>query len=274
MKRFIQNTIKDLYYFLLKVSWFHFLSFLVVNYLALNVFFAGVYLVIGGIKGLESGSFINSFFFSIQTMSTIGYGAMHPVSTLANVVVTIEVMVGLIVMSLFTGLMFAKFSRPQSKVIFSRNAIIRSRNSLPYLIFRLANERENTLAHANIRVSLLKYETTVEGDTIRKFYDLKLERSSTPLFSLSWTVMHAIDESSPLFGMTSESIEKHNIWIAVSFTGHDDVLSRAIHRHHIYKAPDILFGHVFTDALVEDSKGQLYVDYGKFHNVDPIEPKT
>lgn len=204
-------------------------------------------------------------------MSTIGYDAMHPISTLANVVVTIEVIVGIIVMSLFTGLMFAKFSRPQSKVIFSKNALIRSRNSIPYLIFRLANERENTISHANIRVSLLKYESTDEGDKIRKFYDLKLERSSTPLFLLSWTVMHAIDDSSPLYEMTKEAMEHHNIWIAVSFTGHDEILSHSIHRHHIYKASEILFGHVFRDELLEDSKGQLYVDYGKFHKVEKLD---
>lgn len=271
MKRFIQNTIKDLYYFLLKVGWFHFLSFLVVNYLVLNVCFALTYLYIGGIKGLEDPSFIKAFFFSIQTMSTIGYGAMHPISTLANVVVTIEVIIGLIVMSLFTGLMFAKFSRPQSKVIFSKFALIRSRNSIPYLIFRLANERENTISQATVRVSLLKYETTTEGDKIRKFYDLKLERSSTPLFSLSWTVMHAIDDNSPLKDMTQEEMDRHNIWIAVSFTGHDEILSHTVHRHHIYKASDILFGHVFTDALLEDSKGQLYVDYNLFHKVNVLK---
>jgi inward rectifier potassium channel len=190
---------------------------------------------------------------------------------LANVIVTIEVIVGLIVMSLFTGLMFAKFSRPQSKVIFSKYALIRSRNSVPFLIFRLANERENTISHANVRVSLLKFESTEEGDKIRKFYDLKLERSSTPLFSLSWTVMHAIDEHSPLYEMTQDEMERTNIWIAVSFTGHDEILSQSIHRHHVYKASDILFDHVFVDTLKEDSKGQLYVDYALFHKVNELK---
>lgn len=265
--RFLQNTTKDLYYFLLKVSWMHFVLFLICNYVALNLCFALIFLKIGGIASLHPAGFWHYFFFSIQTMSTVGYGAMHPVTMLANLVVTIEIIIGLFVTALFTGLMFAKFSRPQSKVIFSKNILVSMRNHKKYLVFRLANERDNTLSQVHIRVSVLRSEETQEGDNIRKSHDLTLERSSTPLFSLTWTVLHPIDENSPLHGLQDTDFEKENIWIAVSFTGHDPILSQTIHRHHIYKPEDLRLGYSFK----ESDKGTLSVEFEHFDAIQKQE---
>ena len=160
----------------------------------------------GGIAGQRPGSFIDLFFFSVQTLSTVGYGQMAPKTLAANVVVTIEAFVGLFNLAIATGLLFARISRPTARVMFSERAVITTFEGVPTLIFRAANQRRNRIVEAEVTISLARDMTTREGGSIRRFQELPALRSKSPIFYLSWQIMHRIDASSPLAGETADSL--------------------------------------------------------------------
>src|SRR5258708_15381566 len=196
----------DLYHYLMTSRWSAIFAWILALYLGANCVFAVVYVLDGGIEHARPGNFEAAYFFSVQTMATIGYGRMVPRSTLANAAVTIEALFGLVTLALATGLMFAKFSQPRARVIFSRHAVVSVRDGVPSLMVRLANERATGLVEAQIRLVLVRDETTREGEPVRRFHTLALARSASAVFALSWTVIHPIDESSPLRGETRESL--------------------------------------------------------------------
>lgn len=263
---------KDPYHLILTINWPGFFGLAVVSYIATNTLFALLYLAGGdSIKNARPGSFLDAFFFSVQTMATIGYGAMYPQTDYANILVSIEALVGLMGVAMVTGLMFARFSRPTARVLFSNVAVITPHNGVPTLIFRTANERSNQIVEAQIGVSLLRNEVTTEGESMRRFYDLKLVRNQTRNFSLSWTVMHQIDESSPLFGETAESLTEAEMDIVVTLTGLDETVSQVIHARHYYLAEEVLWNMRFVDIFHTKSDGRRVIDYNRFHDVIPLE---
>ncbi len=191
----LHPAISDLYHWLLSLSWQKFLLLITVFYLVINLIFAVAYLTAGeGIANAKPGSFKDAFFFSIQTLSTVGYGSLYPETLYAQILVTIEVWIGLLLVAILTGLMFARFSRPTARVLFSKVAVICPFDGVPTLMFRAANRRQNQILEAQIQVSLVRNEISSEGHFMRRFYDLDLLRSQTPIFGLSWQVMHPIDE--------------------------------------------------------------------------------
>lgn len=262
----------DLYHWLLVLNWWSFLGLMVGLYLVGNVFFAIAYLLDPtGINNAEPGSFWDAFFFSVQTMSTVGYGAMSPQSFYANVLVTVETLAGLLALAVITGLMFARFSQPTARVLFSHVAVICPLNGVPTLMFRVANQRGNQILEAQAQVSLVQREKTQEGATIRRFYDLPLLRTKTPIFALTWTVMHPIDPSSPLFGVTPETIGQiESGAIVVILTGLDETVSQIVHARHTYRISEVRVGHRFVDILLEDHLGRLAIDYPHFHDTLPV----
>lgn len=261
----------DLYHWLLSLSWTKFLILLNCFYLTINLLFAFAYLTTGnGIANAKPGSFKDVFFFSIQTLSTVGYGAMYPQTLYAQILVTIEVMVGLLLLAILTGLMFARFSRPTARVIFSRVAVICPYNGIPTLMFRAANQRENGILEAQVRVSLLRNEVSREGQQLRRFYDLNLLRSQTPVFGLSWLVMHPIDERSPLYGETVDSLIKVETEIWITLTGLDETFSQTIHSRYSYIVPEILWNMRFVDIFYKTIDGQRYVDLNRLHDVEKL----
>ncbi|NER52105.1 MAG: ATP-sensitive inward rectifier potassium channel 10, partial [Symploca sp. SIO1A3] len=222
------------------------------------------------LENASPGSFADAFFFSVQTMASIGYGVMHPRTDYANFIVTIEALVGLMALAMSTGLMFARFSLPTAKVIFSNVAVITPYNGVPTLIFRTANKRRNRILEAQVGVSLLRDEITKEGDFMRRFYDLKLVRNQTPIFALTWTVMHTIDESSPLYGATPESLVDNNSEIVMILTGLDETVSQTIHARHSYIESEIFWNHRFVDIFSRTRNGRPLIDYTRFHDVEVI----
>lgn len=263
---------QDPYHLILTINWPGFFGLTVASYVATNTLFALLYLAGGdSIKNARPGSFFDAFFFSVQTMATIGYGAMYPQTDYANILVSIEALVGLMGVAMVTGLMFARFSRPTARVIFSNVAVITPHNGVPTLIFRTANERSNQIVEAQIGVTLLRNEVTSEGESMRRFYDLKLVRNQTRNFSLSWTVMHQIDESSPLFGETAESLTEAEMDIVVTLTGLDETVSQTIHARHYYLAEEVLWNMRFVDIFHTKSDGRRVIDYSRFHDVTPLE---
>lgn len=262
---------RDPYHLFLTIPWLGFLLLICIFYVAINAFFAFAYWLGGDcIANAQPGSFSDAFFFSVQTLASIGYGAMYPKTTYANIIVTIEAMIGVVGIAMMTGLAFARFSRPTARVIFSRVAVITSHAGVPTLTFRTANQRRNMILEAQMRMYLMRDEITVEGYSIRRIYDLKLLRNQTPNFSLSWLVMHIIDESSPLYGMTAESLTHTNSLLMVSVSGIDETVGQVVHARYSYGANEILWNHRFVDIMHHTSDGNRYVDYNHFHDVLPM----
>lgn len=259
----------DFYHWLLTIPWWQLGLLITGVYLATNTLFACAYLAdTHGIANARPGVFIDAFSFSVQTMATIGYGAMYPSSIYTHILVTIEVFLGLIGVAMITGLIFARFSLPTARVLFSRVAIISPFNGVSTLMFRVANERNNFILESQVRVSmLLSQQETKEGHNIRRLYDLKLVRSETPVFNFSWMVMHQIDETSPLYGMTRQSLADLEPLIIVTLTGMDDTVAQIIHTRKIYAISHILWNVRFVNVMTVDEHGQRFVDYSHFHDV-------
>ena len=261
----------DLYHLLLTLSWPRLIGLLGLTYLALNAFFAIAFLLGGdGIVNAHPGSFGDAFFFSVQTMASIGYGAMYPKTLYANLIVTIESMLGLFWLTMATGLMFARFSRPTARVIFSQSAVIASRNGVPTLMFRAANQRSNQILEAQMQLSIVKDVTTEEGEFMRRFFDMKLERSRTAIFALTWTALHPIDSESPIYGMTPDELAAAAAELIVTLTGTDATFSQTIHARHSYITSELFWNMRLSDILTVTDDGRRAVDYQKFHEIEPL----
>ncbi|WP_017298802.1 ion channel [Nodosilinea nodulosa] len=267
----VRSPWRDLYHHLLKLSWPAFIAMLALSYLAINTAFALAYLAhAGDIAHAHPGSFVDALFFSVQTMASIGYGAMYPQTNYANWLVVLEALVGLIWLAMATGLCFARFSLPTARILFSNYAVIAPHNGTPTLMFRTANQRRNRILEARLWVTLVRDETTAEGEFFRRFYDLPLVRAQTPLFALSWTAMHAITPESPLYGETSASLGEVNGEIIIILTGMDETRSQTIHARHSFLASEILWDHRFADILGQTPDGRRSIDYGNFHQVEQL----
>lgn len=261
----------DLYHLLLTLPWPLLLTLIAATYLVANVVFAFAYLAGGDcIENAQPGNFLDAFFFSVQTMASIGYGAMYPKTTYAHAVVTIEALVGLLGIAIGTGIMFARFSRPTARVLFSDVAVVGPYEGIPTLMFRAANQRNNQIVEAQVRMTLVRNEVTAEGQFMRRFYDLKLIRGQTPIFALTWMIMHQIDETSPLYGMTAESLAEVEGEIVVTMTGLDGTVSQTVHARHSYIAREIMWNTRFVDILSLTADGQRSIDYTHFHQVIPL----
>jgi inward rectifier potassium channel len=267
------RSFDDIYHYMMEASWPRLILIIAIMYLGTNAVFATLYLVSGdSITGAEKGSFSDAFFFSVQTLSTVGYGVMAPKGFVGSTLVTFEAFVGLLGMAMASGLMFSKFARPTARVLFSSKVMVSTRNGKPCLVLRMANGRGNEIVEATLRISVLKPEVTAEGERMRRFHDLALTRSQTPLFTLTWMVIHVIDEASPLHGETEASLREMNVRIIVTLTGIDSTFAQTVHARTSYFAEDIVWGGRFVDVTTQLPDGRLQVDYTKFNDV-VIDPK-
>ncbi len=263
---------RDPYHLLLTIPWTGFIALVVLGYGAVNALFAGAYLLQpNSIANARPGSFLDAFFFSVQTIASIGYGGMSPNTLYANALVTVEAIASIIGIAVLTGLTFARFANPTARVIFSKVAVITVYNGVPTLMFRTANQRRNLILEAQLQVYFMRDEVSAEGYRIRRFYDLALLRSKTPSFTLSWTAMHPINPESPLYGETPESLRAKRSSIIVSLSGIDDTVSQVLHTRYTYGADDILWHHQLVDIFHETPDGHRYLDYTHFHDVVPLE---
>jgi len=265
----------DFYHHLLTVSPWTLFLILVVAYVAFNLVFAALYaLQPGGVANAAPGSFMDAFFFSVQTMATIGYGDMHPATVYANLLVTAEVLLGMTGLALATGLVFARFSRPTARVMFSSVAVVTDHDGVPSLMFRAANQRRNQILEAQVSVMLLRDEINAEGVEMRRFHDMAVARPRTPMFALTWTVIHPIDPSSPLCGESRESLLRTHAQIIVSISGLDETFSQTIHARHTYEAADIRWNHRLADILTLAEDGHRQIDYRRFHDTVEADQST
>jgi inward rectifier potassium channel len=262
----------DLYHEMNTISWGRFLLIAVAIYLGANVLFACLYLLQpGAIGAAKPGDFGDAFFFSVQTMATIGYGKLTPDTVYANLLVTVQTVFAMLLLALTTGMMFARFSRPTARVLFTRHAVIGTYNGAPVLAFRMANERKNQILQAEVSVSLMRTEPLLEGGTMRRFYEMKLLRSRTPIFALTFQVMHPLDADSPLFGMTPEALAAEEVEVVVLVTGLDATVAQIIHARYSYSYEDLLWDHRFVDIFGYTEAGDAAIDMRKFHDVEPLK---
>lgn len=262
----------DFYHRLLTMSWLALFLLLAAGYIVFNLVFAGLYLLQdGSIANARPHSFADAFFFSVQTMPTVGYGAMRPATTYANLVMTGEVLLGMTGLAVATGLVFARFSRPTARVMFSKVAVVAPYDGVPSLMFRAANQRHNQILEAQVSVMLLRDETSEEGVSMRRFHDMRVARPHTPMFALSWTVIHPIDEESPLYGESRESLSRAHAQVVVSIVGIDETFSQTVHARHSYDADEIHWNRRFADIVGATTDGRRSIDYRRFHDTVEIE---
>mgnify|MGYP000412459091 CR=1 FL=1 len=269
---------KDFYFFLIEGSWPRLFATIFFAFILLNVFFAGLFsLKPGSISASSPNSFLDNFFFSVQTMSTIGYGNLSPVSTYGDIIVTIEAAIALLGVALMTGIMFAKASRPKSNIVFSNPLLLSKRYGKYALMFRTGNARGNDVIDAKISVNILIDEITPEGEHLRRIKPLELERKQSPLFTLSWTVIHTIDENSPLNDYDLDKLSEEDIVLIVTLTGHDGTYGQTIYARHLYSSKDIQKDRKFSDIISLLPDGRFMIDYSRFHDTEALanqEPDT
>jgi inward rectifier potassium channel len=262
----------DFYHFILTVPWSVFFLGMALFFFTINVVFAFAYMADpNGIEHARPHNFWDAFLFSVQTIGSINYSVMSPKSIYANIVVVAEAFFGILNLALITGVVFSRFSRPYARVLFSRVAVITEFDGVPTVMFRAANQRGNLILDANITVNFVYQQTTREGHVMRRFSELKLVRPRSPLFALSWTVMHRIDEESPFYGQTPESLSAMQAELIVLLSGTDETLADTIFARHSYKPHQMLWRHRFVDILSLTPKGRRVVDLTRFHQAIPDE---
>jgi len=258
---------QDFYHWVLTLTWPRFFGAVTAAYLVTNAAFALVYYLIpGGVK--DASGFADCFYFSVETFATIGYGEMTPSGHLAHVVVAVEALAGILAVAVITGLTFARFARPTARVLFSKHAVIAPRNGVPHLMFRMANYRRNQLAEAQLSVMVLLTEKTLEGEVMRRPFELPLVRSKNPMFILSWTAMHMIDEASPFHGPNAfDELRAQRAEIFLTLTGLDETLAQTIHTRYRYQLDDIVENARFADILTTREDGERIIDFDKFDDI-------
>lgn len=260
-----RGRLTDLYASLLDMKWRYLLTLFALAYLAINAGFATLYVALGNsIK--EGKSWTDAFHFSVQTLATIGYGGMTPQGIWGDLIVAFESWFGILTVAFLTGVVFAKFARPSTRILFSRNAVIYKHNGSPCFVFRLINQRGSNVLEAKISATLLLEETTPEGDSIRKLHDLKLQRNFHPLLQMSWQVIHEINKDSPLYGMHPNTSQHRFFRVIVSMSGVDGVLMEKTHACYFYENEHIHWNAKLVGILRSNDNKQLLIDVQHFHD--------
>jgi inward rectifier potassium channel len=265
------------YYSLLMMSWPRFMGLVVVAYIAINALFAFFY-VLCGPKALQtaagpelSSPFLKAFFFSVHTFSTIGYGNIVPVGLAANLVVSLESLFGLLGFALATGLLFARFSRPTAKIWFSDSALIAPYQGITSFQFRIINARNNQIIELGARLLFSRFENS-SGNRVRKYYQLPLERERVVFFPLAWTIVHPIDKSSPLYGLSQEELLATDGEFLILLTGIDETFSQTVHARSSYRADELVWGAKFENMYIYDADGHIVgIDMERFHSFERVQ---
>ena len=247
-------------------SWPAFIGGAAAVFIAFNAVFALFYWIGDQpVSNVPGGAYIDYLYFSIETLSTAGYGDMHPQTHYGHFIAAVELFTGIFSMSLMTGLIFARFSRPNARLLFADNPVISNHEGLPTLMVRFANERHNIIGNATARLWLFKNIVSQEGQSLRRFYELPLLRNESPALALTWTLYHAIDEASPLYGMNPDDLAATSVSLVVVVSGYDVVAAQTVHARKPYDHPDIRFGQRYADIIDTTEDGRLRIDYGRFH---------
>jgi inward rectifier potassium channel len=262
---------RDSYHWVLSLSWPRFALFLLGSYIVINLLFALLYIIGGNcIADMTPGSFPEAFFFSVETLATVGYGHNYPATVYGHVVVTIEIFLGMIWLAVITGLIFVRFARPTARIVFSNCLLIAPFDGRLSMMFRVANLRHTSMAEAEFRLLYSRDERIAEGEDIRRFYELKVYPDRMISFPAALIIRHTIDEQSPLHGATSASLEKEDAFFVASTLSLELVMAASVQSAQDYAVEDIRFGERFVDVYTELEDGRLTVDYGRLHETEPV----
>ncbi|MFO0578760.1 MAG: ion channel [Polyangia bacterium] len=264
--------LRDAYHWLLRLPFWGIVLLIVGSYVGLNLLFGALYYWLGGIGNATPGSFADAFFFSVHTLGTIGYGSLYPASRAANVLVVIESLTGLLVTALATGLMFVRFSQTRPRVVFSRRITVGSYDGVPTLMIRLGNERGNYIFDVMMRLTLQRTTRSAEGVTFYRTLDVPLVREHAPALTRAWTVLHVIDDKSPLCGLDAEALRACEAELTLAITGTDDTSLQPVYARYTWYADEILWDARLADVLTENSDGDMVLDLAQFHEVIAVSP--
>jgi inward rectifier potassium channel len=260
------NFWADISHRCMTASWPAFIGGAALVFVVFNAVFAVFYWIADQpISNVPGGAYIDYLYFSIETLSTAGYGDMHPQTHYGHFVAATELFTGIFSMSLMTGLIFARFSRPNARLLFADNPVISSHEGKPTLMIRFVNERHNIIGNATAKLWLMRNEVSLEGGSSRRFYELPLVRNEHPALALSWTLYHVIDEQSPLYGLKPDDFAAADVSLVVVVSGYDVVAAQTIHARKSYDYPAIRFGQRYADILDRAEDGRIRIDYGRFH---------
>jgi inward rectifier potassium channel len=258
----------DLYHRAMTVHWPVFFGSAAVLFVTLNAVFGFLYwLGHEPIANAEGNGPLAFFYFSIETLATVGYGDMHPQTDYGHLIATVEIFTGMSFLAVMTGLIFARFSRPRARFVFASTAVISRHEGRQALMIRTANARHNTISRANGRLWLIRAERSKEGDQLRRFYELKLDRSEHPMFVLSWMLFHIIDKESPLHEATASDLEEGDALLVLNVGGLDDSSAQQLYARHVYSWRDIRWQHRYKDITSVSPQGRFLLDYTKFNDV-------
>jgi len=264
----------DTYTRLVTMSWTRFFFVILLAYFVVNTIFAVLYNLIGienldGAKGVTlRDQFFDAFFFSAQTISTVGYGHISPQGFITSVLAAFESMLGLLAFALATGLLYGRFSRPTSKVSFSKKMVIAPYENGHGLMCRLVNLRRNQLIEVEVQM-VMSYNETVDGKHVRRFYPLALERDKIGILSLNWTLVHAITEDSPFYEKSLTELQQAEVEIFVMLKAFDDTFSQTIHTRTSYQDEEIEMDAKFDKMYYHNEEGKMVMDYSKLDKVTP-----
>ena len=262
----------DFYHNAMTVTWPTFIGLLAAAFVLLNAAFALVYMLgPAPIANAAPGSFLDAFFFSVETTSTVGYGDMHPQTLFGHAAATCENFVGMVLLAVMTGLVFARFSRPRSRLMFASHPVIMDHNGVPTLILRLANARNSYITEANAKLWMLGPTESAEGRRFVSFQAMKLLRSENPMLALSWSLFHPIDEESPLFGMPADELLASEINFVLSVTGIDETSAQTVHARNAWAAADVRPGHEYVDIFSLDDDGIRHVHFHRLHDTRAVD---
>src|SRR6266478_3189643 len=260
------NFWADISHRCMTASWPAFIGGAALVFIAFNAVFAMLYWIGNQTtSNVPGGAYIDYLYFSIETLSTAGYGDMHPDTHYGHFIATVELFTGIFSMSLMTGLIFARFSRPNARLLFANNPVISNHEGVPTLMVRFANERQNIIGNASARLWMFKTVVTAEGHPIRRFYELPLLRNESPALALSWTLFHVLDVESPLYGLSAADCDAADISLVVVVSGYDVVAAQKVHARKSYAHSAIRFGDRYADVLSTSQDGRVRIDYGRFH---------
>ncbi|HEX4666911.1 MAG TPA: ion channel [Chthoniobacterales bacterium] len=263
---------RNAYQWLLGLTWPQFALFVGAVYVVLNLLFAALYKIDPHcIAGMHTGSFFDAFFFSVQTVATVGYGNMSPANLYGNILTTIEIMFGIFLVAVMAGLIFVRFSRPTAHIVFSKSIVIAPLNGKPTLMLRIGNLHQRSMVEAEFRIVFNRDEPLLEGGDFRYFYNLKLQFDRLPSFPAALTLRHVIDEDSPLYGATPESLATSRVVLIASVVGIDPVIPASVQTQMDYTWREVKFGERFVEIYTDNGEGRLTVDYGRLHDTEPVE---
>ena len=262
---------RDTYHFILTLTWSGFSALIFGIYLLINVVFAALYMLDAhAVAEMPPGSFLHAFFFSVETLATVGYGHMYPDSIYGHVISMLEIMVGMFGLAVITGLIFVRFSRPTARIHFSKVVVIAPFDGVPNLMIRVANLRHHAMVEPDFRMLLIRSTITAEGDDVRRFRSLTLDFDHLITFPAVLTVRHRIDEESPLFGMTPEDFQQQDIRIVASIVGVETVIVAPVQGFVDYNYDQIQWNRRFVEIYAENEAGEWTVDYGRIDETEEV----